>query len=116
ATDAPRDLSVAFFVLGGARSSWSPEACERLVPLLDARVTDFAEATGGRMTLTNLVQNGGSCERLSYGRNTTRRGSGCSIALCRPHRPFGLVASALAGLWYLCRTRRKRPWTKTPLP
>lgn len=116
AADAPRDLSVAFFVLGGATSSWSLEDCERLVPLLDARVTDFAEATGGRMTLTNSVQNGGSCERLSYGRNTTRRGSGCSIALSRPHRPFGLVAAALAGLWYLCRTRRKRPWTKTLLP
>jgi hypothetical protein len=58
-------VTAAVFVFGSPSEPWSIASCERLTGVIKDRFADFAHATGERLYLENVVENGLTCDALT---------------------------------------------------
>ncbi len=63
ASTEPREATVAFY-FSTTEGQWTNEECEYWSEEVDRLVLAFSEATGGRMTLSNVLDAGASCQEL----------------------------------------------------
>lgn len=112
-------VDVTVVVLQASQGALTASVCEELELALEERVTGFAAATGGRMTLRNLVS-GMSCQALLDAEAATPGTSvagavspqGCAFAAARRSGPQTLLWLVVLALFRLGAPRPSRAAAK----
>lgn len=110
----PSELRIGFYLAAPAQSAWSQAACLAWDARVHALLRDFRVATGGRMTLT-LITDDGDCEevlqflgegnRAAQEQERSAQAGGCVSARATEPRPsLGWCLLALL----ICSTARGR--------
>jgi hypothetical protein len=107
ASDAPKQLSVAFLLLDPGGADFGVRQCEDLAETAEQLIDLFGEATAGRLSLVNAATGGVPCDELEF---APAPSAGCQIEPRSSGRSAGwlLLLGALVPVAHRSRTRRSR--------
>lgn len=101
-------VDVAVVVLQSGTKPFDLASCQAMTDAIPARIADFATASGGLVSLTNVVTAGADCASFAKDAAEPMSSGGCAIA-GRDATPSGLVVSLLGLAFWCCRRRRVSP-------